>query len=63
MKSLWQALEPAQRGGYAPDAGLLVDQVLSAVTAGDLVMVKGSNGSKASQIAAAIMAMDVGGQV
>jgi UDP-N-acetylmuramoyl-tripeptide--D-alanyl-D-alanine ligase len=63
MKSLWEALAPTQRGGYAPDAGRLVDQVLSAVTAGDLVMVKGSNGSKASQIAAAIMAMDVGGQV
>jgi UDP-N-acetylmuramoyl-tripeptide--D-alanyl-D-alanine ligase len=62
MKSLWQALEPAQRGGYAPDADGLAGMVTEAVAPGDLVMVKGSNGSKASQIAKALVSMDIGGR-
>jgi UDP-N-acetylmuramoyl-tripeptide--D-alanyl-D-alanine ligase len=62
MKSLWQALEPAQRGGYAPDAESLSGMVTEAVAPGDLVMVKGSNGSKASRIATALVSMDIGGR-
>ena len=60
MKSLWDALPPTQRGGYAMTAAELAPQVASAVEAGDVVMVKGSNGSKASVIAAALAALDRG---
>jgi UDP-N-acetylmuramoyl-tripeptide--D-alanyl-D-alanine ligase len=62
MNSLWQALEPTQRGGYAPDAERLSGIVTEAVAPGDLVMVKGSNGSKASRIATALVSMDIGGR-
>ncbi len=60
MKSLWDALPPTQRGGYAMTAAELAPAVTSAVEAGDVVMVKGSNGSKASVIAAALAALDRG---
>ncbi len=54
MKSLWEALPAGQRGGYAAGAADLADEVVDAVTADDVVMVKGSNGSKAGVIAAAL---------
>lgn len=60
MKSLWDALPPTQRGGYAMTAAELAPGVARAVEAGDVVMVKGSNGSKASVIAAALAALDSG---
>ena len=60
MKSLWDALPPTQRGGYAMTAAELAPGVASAVEAGDVVMVKGSNGSKASVIAAALASLDRG---
>jgi UDP-N-acetylmuramoyl-tripeptide--D-alanyl-D-alanine ligase len=63
MKSLWDALPPTRRGGYAENAGELAPQVARAVEPGDVVMVKGSNGSKASVVAAALSALDsVGGE-
>ncbi len=58
MKSLWEALPPTRRGGYAENAADLTPQVASAVEPGDLVMVKGSNGSKAASIAGALSALD-----
>jgi UDP-N-acetylmuramoyl-tripeptide--D-alanyl-D-alanine ligase len=61
MKSLWDALPPTRRGGYAEVAGELAPQVARAVEPGDVVMVKGSNGSKASAIAAALGALDSAG--
>jgi len=60
MKSLWDALPPTQRGGYAMTAAELAPAVTSAVEVGDVVMVKGSNGSKASVIASALAALDRG---
>jgi len=60
MKSLWDALPPTQRGGYAMTAAELAPAVTRAVEVGDVVMVKGSNGSKASVIAAALAALDRG---
>jgi UDP-N-acetylmuramoyl-tripeptide--D-alanyl-D-alanine ligase len=63
MKSLWDALPPTRRGGYAENAAELALQVVRAVEPGDMVMVKGSNGSKASAVAAALAALDsVGGE-
>jgi UDP-N-acetylmuramoyl-tripeptide--D-alanyl-D-alanine ligase len=58
MKFLWDALPPTRRGGYAQTAGALAPQVVEAVRPGDVVMVKGSNGSKASVVAQALAALD-----
>lgn len=59
MKSLWDALPPTRRGGYAVNAAELGPLISAAVQPGDLVMVKGSNGSKAGAVAAALSALDV----
>ncbi len=59
MKSLWDALPPTRRGGYAKTAAELAPQVSRAAEPGDLVMVKGSNGSKASVIAQALASLDL----
>lgn len=58
MKSLWDALPPTRRGGYAETAAALAPQLVQAVEAGDVVMVKGSNGSKAGLIAQALATLD-----
>ena len=58
MKSLWDALPPTRRAGYAGSAAELAPQVTRAVEPGDLVMVKGSNGSKAGAVTAALAALD-----
>jgi UDP-N-acetylmuramoyl-tripeptide--D-alanyl-D-alanine ligase len=62
MKSLWDALSPTRQGGYAESAAELAPLVVSAMRAGDVVMVKGSNGSKAGAVAAALGALDLEGQ-
>jgi UDP-N-acetylmuramoyl-tripeptide--D-alanyl-D-alanine ligase len=54
MRNLWQALPAARRGGYAPDSAALTAQVISAVRAGDGVMVKGSLGSRMAPIVTAL---------
>ena len=59
MKSLWDALPPTRRGGYAETAAALAPQVAQTAEPGDVVMVKGSNGSKAGAVAAALAALDV----
>jgi UDP-N-acetylmuramoyl-tripeptide--D-alanyl-D-alanine ligase len=46
MQNLWQALPSERRGGYADDAKSLEPQVIEAVRGGDVIMVKGSYGSK-----------------
>ncbi|MGZ6019720.1 MAG: UDP-N-acetylmuramoyl-tripeptide--D-alanyl-D-alanine ligase [Phenylobacterium sp.] len=59
MKSLWDALPPTRRGGYAETAAELAPLVARTAEPGDVVMVKGSNGSKAGLIAQALRALDV----
>ncbi|MGZ3404703.1 MAG: UDP-N-acetylmuramoyl-tripeptide--D-alanyl-D-alanine ligase [Phenylobacterium sp.] len=59
MKSLWDALPPTRRGGYAETAAELAPFVARTAEPGDVVMVKGSNGSKAGLIAQALRALDV----
>ncbi|MDO1559747.1 UDP-N-acetylmuramoyl-tripeptide--D-alanyl-D-alanine ligase [Brevundimonas sp. 2R-24] len=54
MRHLHEALPESRRGGWAETAAELAPLATAAVRAGDLVMVKGSNGSKASLIAAAL---------
>jgi UDP-N-acetylmuramoyl-tripeptide--D-alanyl-D-alanine ligase len=61
MKSLWQALPATRQGGYAEIAAELSAAVAAAVQPGDVVMVKGSNGSRAGAIAAALAALDQAG--
>jgi UDP-N-acetylmuramoyl-tripeptide--D-alanyl-D-alanine ligase len=50
MGSLWEALPPGRRGGYAESSAELQPQVLSAIGPGDAVMVKGSLGSRMGPI-------------
>jgi UDP-N-acetylmuramoyl-tripeptide--D-alanyl-D-alanine ligase len=57
MKSLWDALPAGLRGGYAADAPALAHLVTDAVGPGDMVMVKGSNGSRAGVVAGALKAL------
>src|SRR5579872_6098243 len=54
MRALWQALPASRRGGYAENSAALEPQVLSAVRAGDAVMVKGSLGSRMAPIVQAL---------
>jgi len=54
MRNLWDALSPGKRGGYAQDAAGLESQVVSAIRAGDTLMVKGSLGSKMKTIVTAL---------
>jgi len=61
MDHLWEKAPPAIRAGKAADARALVPAVLEALKDGDIVMVKGSNASKVSEIVAAIKAA-AGGQ-
>jgi UDP-N-acetylmuramoyl-tripeptide--D-alanyl-D-alanine ligase len=54
MDALWQALPASRRGGYAEDSAALEAQVLPAIRAGDVVMVKGSLGSRMAIIVKAL---------
>jgi UDP-N-acetylmuramoyl-tripeptide--D-alanyl-D-alanine ligase len=54
MRTLWQALPASRRGGYAEDSAALEPCVLSAIRAGDVVMVKGSLGSRMAPIVKAL---------
>jgi UDP-N-acetylmuramoyl-tripeptide--D-alanyl-D-alanine ligase len=58
MKALWDVLPESRRGAYASSAAELAPLVVEAVRPGDVVMVKGSNGSKASLVAKALAGMD-----
>ncbi len=60
MGALWRALPPTRRGGYAASAADIVAEVAGAVRPGDVVLVKGSNGSQASRIAAGLAALGAG---
>jgi UDP-N-acetylmuramoyl-tripeptide--D-alanyl-D-alanine ligase len=57
MRGLWQALPPNRRGGYAEDSPALEAQVLPAIRAGDVVMIKGSLGSRMGPIVKALQRM------
>ena len=46
MRSLWDALPEARRGGYAETAAELEPAVLGALAPGDVIMVKGSHASR-----------------
>jgi UDP-N-acetylmuramoyl-tripeptide--D-alanyl-D-alanine ligase len=54
MHALWEALPSGLRGGYAETAAGLEPAVLDAVRNGDVMMVKGSLGSKMGPIVKAL---------
>ncbi|HET6840048.1 MAG TPA: UDP-N-acetylmuramoylalanyl-D-glutamyl-2,6-diaminopimelate--D-alanyl-D-alanine ligase [Bradyrhizobium sp.] len=54
MRNLWDALSTGKRGGYAESAAGLEAQAITAVRAGDAIMVKGSLGSKMKTIVNAL---------
>jgi UDP-N-acetylmuramoyl-tripeptide--D-alanyl-D-alanine ligase len=56
MRRLWDEAPHAIRAAAAPDAQSLTPAVLAAVEDGDIIMVKGSNASKVSEIVAALKA-------
>ncbi|MBU4433824.1 MAG: UDP-N-acetylmuramoyl-tripeptide--D-alanyl-D-alanine ligase [Alphaproteobacteria bacterium] len=62
MKSLWEALPSTRRGGYAEVTETLTALLAAEIAPGDVVMVKGSNGSKAGVIAQALAALDLEGR-
>ncbi len=54
MRSLWEALPSRLRGGYAETSAALEAPVLEGLRAGDVVMIKGSLGSKMGPIVKAL---------
>ena len=57
MKHLYEALPEEMRGHYAEDAGTLAPLVANDVTGGDVVLVKGSNGSKMKAVVEELTAL------
>lgn len=55
MAALYERIPAARRGGYAVDAAGLLPAVLAAVRDGDIVLVKGSLGSRMGPIVAALL--------
>jgi UDP-N-acetylmuramoyl-tripeptide--D-alanyl-D-alanine ligase len=60
MKALWDVLPETRRAAWAETAADLIPAARDGVRPGDVVMVKGSNGSKASLVAAALASLDLG---
>jgi UDP-N-acetylmuramoyl-tripeptide--D-alanyl-D-alanine ligase len=54
MRNLWDALSAGKRGGYAESAAGLEVQAVAAIRAGDVIMIKGSLGSKMKTIVNAL---------
>ncbi|MBI5129599.1 MAG: UDP-N-acetylmuramoylalanyl-D-glutamyl-2,6-diaminopimelate--D-alanyl-D-alanine ligase [Rhodopseudomonas palustris] len=54
MRNLWDALSSGRRGGYAENAAALESQVVAALRAGDVLMIKGSLGSRMKTIVTAL---------
>ena len=58
MENLWNALPQSLRGVWAETAAELAPRLIEDLQGGDVVMVKGSNGSKAGLIAKTLLALD-----
>ena len=54
MRSLYEAIPAAMRGAHAPGAADLEPSVIGALRAGDVVMIKGSNGSRMGPLVASL---------
>jgi UDP-N-acetylmuramoyl-tripeptide--D-alanyl-D-alanine ligase len=56
MKALWGDVAPTRLGAYAETSAVLAPQLMAAVKPGDVVLVKGSFGSRMATIIAALKA-------
>ena len=56
MARLWEALTPARRGALADDAAGLAEAVAAAIEPGDVVMIKGSLGSRMGPLVEMLLA-------
>ncbi len=54
MKNLWSELSERQRGHYATTSSALLDPLMAVLVPGDVVMIKGSLGSKMGPVAEAL---------
>jgi UDP-N-acetylmuramoyl-tripeptide--D-alanyl-D-alanine ligase len=54
MRALYEALPVSLRGGHAPDSAALLTMLRAAIAPGDVVLVKGSLGSRMGPLAAAL---------
>jgi UDP-N-acetylmuramoyl-tripeptide--D-alanyl-D-alanine ligase len=62
MDALYQALPPDWRGGHADDSKSLIAKVIETVRPGDVLLIKGSAGSKMGYIIHALQALQPGQQ-
>lgn len=60
MAALIEALPPERRGGYAETADALIPLITGSLRAGDVVLVKGSNGSRMSRVVDALAKLQAG---
>ena len=58
MNSLWSALPRTARGGHTATAEMLSPLLINALVPGDVVLVKGSSGSRMNTIVSAIKALN-----
>jgi UDP-N-acetylmuramoyl-tripeptide--D-alanyl-D-alanine ligase len=58
MAALMEALPASRRGGYAENADALIPVIAGSLRSGDIVLVKGSNGSKMSRVVAALQRLN-----
>ena len=54
MRHLYEALPEARRGAWAPSSAELQPTLIAALEGGDVVMIKGSNGSRMAPLVAAV---------
>jgi UDP-N-acetylmuramoyl-tripeptide--D-alanyl-D-alanine ligase len=59
MRSLFDALPPTRRGGYAETAHALAPGLVRVIEPGDVVMVKGSRDSHAKELVEALAALEI----
>jgi UDP-N-acetylmuramoyl-tripeptide--D-alanyl-D-alanine ligase len=60
MRHLHEALPADRRGAHADTSGNLIEPLINALADGDVVLVKGSLGSRMGLVAAALGALETG---